>query len=337
MMRFEQRGLHHQLNHHQRQMESSPMPKLNTGPRVAVAVPVLNAAGLWEAFYAGLHRQTLPVTEVVILDSTSTDATANLAEAAGFTVISIARADFNHGGTRQIAIDRLTDADVVIYLTQDAVLKNTDDFAKLVAPFADSTVGATYGRQLPRAEANALESHARRFNYPPVSQVKSWEDRKTLGIKATFLSNSFSAYRRTAIQSVGGFPVNTVVAEDALVAGKMLMAGWKTVYVGDAEVVHSHDYSIREEFSRYFDTGVYHERDAWLLENFGSAGGEGKRFVISEITHLLKHAPHLLPEAIARTGAKWLGYKLGRNEAKLSPTMRRRLSMHKRFWDKPAA
>jgi rhamnosyltransferase len=317
----------------QRTPESLPMPDQAPDLTVAVAVPALNAAGNWERFLKGVQQQTLPINHFVVMDSTSTDGTPELAAAAGFTVISIARADFNHGGTRQIAIDRLTDVDVVIYLTQDAVLRNSHDFEKLVAPFADPRVGATYGRQLPRAEANAMESHARLFNYPPTSLVKTWEDRHKLGIKATFLSNSFSAYRRTAIQSVGGFPGDTIVAEDALVAGKMLMAGWKTVYVGDAEVVHSHDYSIGEEFARYFDTGVYHGREAWLLESFGKADGEGKRFVISELRHLAQHAPYLIPGAIVRTGAKWLGYNLGRNEAKLSPALRRRFSMHKQFWD----
>jgi rhamnosyltransferase len=311
---------------------SEQVPKLN----VAVAVPVLNAVGHWEAFYQGLKQQTLPVKHVVILDSTSTDGTVELAKAAGYTVVSIAQAEFNHGGTRQIAIDRLTDVDVVIFLTQDAAPKNTEDFAKLVAPFADPTVGATFGRQLPRAGANAVESHAQLFNYPPASQVRTWEERHTLGIKASFFSNNFSAYRRTAIQAVGGFPLNTIVGEDALVAAKMLMAGWKTVYVCDAEVVHSHDYTIREVFTRYFDTGVYHERNLWLLESFGSAGGEGKRFVLSELRYLMRHAPQLIPGSVLRTGAKWLGYMLGRNEAKLSPALRQRFSRHKRYWDNPA-
>lgn len=303
---------------------------------VALAIPVLNAAGHWEALEAGLKRQTQPLKEILILDSASTDGTAALACAAGFTVIPIERADFNYGGTRQIAIDRMTGVDIVVFLTQDAVLKNSDDLKTLVAAFRDPKVGAAYGRQVPRADANAIEAHARLFNYPAVSQRKSWERRTELGIKAAFLSNSFSAYRRTAMESVGGFPVATIMAEDALVAGKMLMAGWETQYVADAEVIHSHDYSVAQEFSRYFDTGVYHSRESWLLENFGHVNQEGRRFVWSEMGYVLRHAPYLLPAAVARTAARWLGYTLGRHEKSLSVPMRRRLSMHKQFWDKEA-
>lgn len=300
----------------------------------AVVVPVLNAAGQWEAFEAGLRKQTLSLRDVLILDSSSSDGTPDLAQAAGYSVISIPRVEFNHGGTRQLAIDRLTGVDVIIFLTQDAVLVHPEGLREITVPFENPRMGATYGRQLPRAQADAIEAHARIYNYPLTSQVKTWEDRNRLGIKATFLSNSFSAYRRAAIQGVGGFPTNTIVAEDALVAGKLLMNGWKTAYVATAEVIHSHGYSVTEEFARYFDTGVYHSREAWLLETFGCAQGEGTRFVISELKYLLAHAPYLIPSALVRTGVKFAGYKLGRNEARLSADVRRRLSMHKGFWDK---
>lgn len=301
---------------------------------VALAIPVLNASGHWEALVEGLKRQTQPLAEILILDSMSTDDTAALARAAGFTVVPVPRAEFSYGGTRQIAIDRKPDVDIMVYLTQDAVLKDVDDVKTLVQSFADPKVGAAYGRQLPRPGANAIEAHARLFNYPATSQTKSWENRAQLGIKAAFLSNSFSAYRIDAIQSVGGFPVSTIMAEDALVAGRMLMAGWETVYVADAEVLHSHNYTLRQEFARYFDTGVYHSRESWLLKNYGSANREGRRFVVSELKYLLQHAPQLIPVAMARNVAKWVGYTLGRNEAKLSIRMRRRLSMHGQFWDK---
>ncbi|MFE0678513.1 hypothetical protein ACFW26_34910, partial [Streptomyces sp. NPDC058867] len=46
-------------------------------------------------------------------------------------------------------------------------------------------------------------------------------------------------------------------------------------------VHHSHSYSIGEEFRRYFDVGVMHARAPWLLDRFGKAEGEGKRFVQS--------------------------------------------------------
>jgi rhamnosyltransferase len=91
-----------------------------------------------------------------------------------------------------------------------------------------------------------------------------------------------------------------------------------------------------QEFRRYFDTGVFHARSPWLLQEFGSANGEGLRFVRSELAYLSKHALHLIPSAIVRTLAKWLGYKLGRLEALLPLKIKRICSMHKGYWSKQA-
>jgi rhamnosyltransferase len=125
------------------------------------------------------------------------------------------------------------------------------------------------------------------------------------------------------------------MAEDALVAGRMLMAEWKIAYVAKATALHSHPYGIADEFKRYFDTGVYHSRESWLLEQFGKASGEGKRFVLSELKALWPRHVHLIPVSVVRTLAKFVGYNLGLREAILPPKLKRKLSLHKRFWDPP--
>jgi rhamnosyltransferase len=113
----------------------------------------------------------------------------------------------------------------------------------------------------------------------------------------------------------------------------MLMAGWKTAYVAESAVMHSHNYSIAAEFKRYFDIGVCHSRESWLLEQFGTAYGEGKQFVISEMRSLFPENLRLIPSVLLRSLAKFIGYNLGRKEAWLQTSLKRKLSMHKRFWD----
>jgi rhamnosyltransferase len=65
---------------------------------------------------------------------------------------------------------------------------------------------------------------------------------------------------------------------------------------------------------------------------FGGPNNEGKRFVLSEVNYLWSRNKALIPLAILRTAAKLTGYKLGRREAMLSRTFKRRVSMHQRFW-----
>lgn len=107
-------------------------------------------------------------------------------------------------------------------------------------------------------------------------------------MKTAFISNSFAAYRKQAIQEVGGFPTHTILCEDMFVAARMLLNGWKVAYVSDACVYYSHNYTILQEFKRYFDIGVFHAREKWIRDSFGQAEGSGIAFVKMEIKAILK-------------------------------------------------
>jgi rhamnosyltransferase len=302
---------------------------------VRVIVPTLNAAVYWPRFAPALLA-CVSADQVLVVDSSSTDGTPDLARQAGFQLVSINRADFSHGGTRQMAVEMLSDADFLVFLTQDAVLADPQSIAKLIKAFDDPMVGVAYGRQLPKQGASAIEAHARLFNYPQTAEVRDLSCRKRLGFKAVFVSNSFSAYRRSALMAIGGFRSAVILSEDTLAAANMLIAGWKIAYAADARVYHSHSYTWLQEFKRYFDIGVFHSREQWLLNRFGRTSGEGRRFVISELSFLLDHAPWQIPSAVMRTLLKLMAYRLGRIEDRLTPEVKRHLSMHHQFWTEHA-
>lgn len=312
-----------------------PVDKAVDKSQVAVVIPTRNARRFWASFSNGLRLQGFPSSQVFIVDSSSDDGTRELAKADGYQVFCIERRDFNHGGTRTLALDLAPWASVVVYLTQDAFLATPDSLDTLLSAFEDRDVAAAYGRQLPRLGAGPIEAHARLFNYPQQSEVRDYDSRRTLGIKAPFLSNSFSAYRINELREVGGFPSDVILAEDAIVAGRLLIAGWKTAYVAEAQVYHSHSFTIAEEFRRYFDIGVCHRREAWLRKEFGKASGEGGRYVLSELSYLSRRSPHLLPIAMLRTMSKGMGYQLGLHGAQFGKVWSRRLSNNKSFWEEP--
>lgn len=299
---------------------------------ICLVVPTFNPSHFWPQWLAGVQMQCLAVLCMVV-DSSSTDGTDFGSLPEGSTYIRIPAATFNHGGTRNWAVQQLPNqTELVVFMTQDALLADEQALARLVSAFADPAVSCAFGRQLPHTNASPLGAHARMFNYPATSRVVSYADKSRLGLKTCFISNSFAAYRVDDLLSVGGFPSDVILGEDMSVAAKLLMKGKRVAYVADANVYHSHNYSHSEEFRRYFDTGVFHARNSWLLKAFGSAAGEGLRFVRSELSFLLKNAPWLIPSALLRTLCKWLGYRLGRLETHIPLWLKRRCSMHRGYW-----
>lgn len=305
--------------------------------KIALCVPVLNPGKAAAVLLGSVAQQACQPDEVLVVDSDSEDGSAELFRAAGAQVVVIPRTEFDHGGTRQMAVEMLPHIDIIVFMTQDAVLAGKDDLKKLLACFEDECVGAAYGRQLPFPHAGEIEAHARHFNYPERSRVKDISDIPELGIKTAFISNSFAAYRRSALMEINGFPRDLILGEDTYVAAKLLLSGWKVAYCAEAQVFHSHDLTFGQEFRRYFDIGVLHGRESWLRQKFGQPHGEGARFVKSEFNYLRVRNPMLVPFALARNVIKLLAFRLGLMERYLPLWLKLNLGWSKAYWERSAS
>lgn len=298
-----------------------------------LCIPTYNSEEKLKLSLPKIKEQILSPNDFWIIDSSSKDNTKSLAESYGAKVLTIPQSDFNHGSTRNKFLS-LSENPIYLFLTDDAIPAKPQAFSEILSCFEDEKVGMAYGRQIPHAGASIFASHARLFNYPEEGMKKTLQDAKFLGIKTCFCSNSFSAYRASALKEVGLFPSNTILSEDTFVAAKMLLNHWAVYYQASAVVNHSHNYSIWEEFKRYFDIGVFYGREKWIKESFGASGGEGMKFVRSELRYLLenKKANHL-PEWFLRNAMKFLAYHLGGFEKHIPIYWKRKLSMHKGYWN----
>lgn len=299
---------------------------------LTIVVPTLNPGPCAGLLVDALRDQGVSMARVVIIDSQSDDGSIEVFRRAGCAIHVIERALFDHGGTRNFGLEMSPPSEIVLFLTQDALPTGHDMVVNLLAPFQDPQVALVYGRQLARDGAGTIEAHARKFNYPLVSASRALPAARSLGIKAVFNSNSFAAYRRNALASVGGFPAQIIMGEDQAAAAELLNAGWTVAYQAEACVQHSHGYTVTQEFARYFDIGVFHEQQRVLLAPFGTAGSEGFRYVASEMRYLLHSTPWRIPEAFMRTAAKLLGYRLGLRHRHLPDAVNRMLAMNKGFF-----
>ena len=305
-----------------------------------LVVPTYNP-GLeaWAQWVQALQSQNCKPMQVVVVDSGSTDGSVALSQQAGLTVLHTQAQNFNHGATRQWAVNQafLTPSsapEVIVFLTQDAILASPNALAELLQAFQDPQVAAAYGRQLPKPQAHWLEAHTRAFNYPDTSRTVQLQDKASLGIKACFLSNSFAAFRLQALMQQGGFPAHLPLGEDTYMAAKLLLSGQSLRYQASAQVYHSHNYNGLQDFQRMFDTGVFHAQNPWLLQNFGTAEGEGAKLVRSQ-WQALKQQSHFLQSLLkwlSTNALKLLGYKLGLAYQWLPSALVKKFAMNKVFW-----
>lgn len=247
-------------------------------------------------------------------------------------VTHICYADFDHGKTRAMAASK-SKADILIYMTQDAVPEETFLIEKLIRPFSSGKVGAAYARQLPAPESNLVEKYTRGFNYPEKSSIKSRKDIDILGIKTYFCSNVCAAYRRTFYEELGGFVMKTIFNEDMIFAGKLINAGYEVAYVADAKVIHSHNYGNIQQLKRNFDLGVSQAEYSELFNNLKSEN-EGMKLVKQTASHLIKiHKPWLIIDLVLKSGFKLIGFKLGKMYKSLPKSLILKLTMNKAYWN----
>ena len=287
--------------------------------KVAIVIPTCNAGREFANLLAEIARQSLPIACKLVIDSSSTDGTADVAKKYGWQVRSISMAEFSHGGTRQMAVELLPDdIEIVVFLTQDVRLPDRYSLEKLVGAFADNQdndqeahVAAAYGRQVPYEGASIYAAVDREFNYPAVSRIKSMADSRELGIKTTFLSDSFAAYRVQDLVAIGGFPkIN--ICEDMYVAGKLLLAEKHIAYVAEAEARHSHEPKLEDMWHRYRDMGRFQKDNPWIRESFGSAGGEGMKLLRYQVGRIYKEKGIAgVLKILAFDIVKFAAYKLG--------------------------
>lgn len=298
-----------------------------------VVIPTYNAGPMWEEAILAIKRQSVCPEKIVVIDSSSTDNTVQIAMESGFDVHSINKANFDHGGTRSSALEYV-DTEFVVFLTQDAVLNGVEDFSQLLMAFQYELVGAAYGRQIPHFDATPLAIYARENSYGNESYITTLGDEHPKGFRKAFMSNSFAAYRVSSLSGVGGFPSKLILGEDSFVAAKILASGGAVAYVADACVRHSHNYSVSEEFKRYFDIGVFHSTQGWMLEELGGVEGEGVKFALGQLRYMCSLSNiYYMPASLLSSIAKYIGYRLGRNHRLFSQAQCRKFSMYKSYWN----
>ena len=232
---------------------------------VTVAIPVRDGARFLEQTLTAVLGQKLPdsiALELLVCDSGSRDDSIAIARAHGAKVIEIPPWQFSHGGTRNLMME-CSDGDHVAFLSQDAVPDGERWLARLLDGFSLAhDTGLAFGPYRPRADASPMVAREltewfRSFSpsgAPRIDRLAAGERdvpaRELLGHRG-FFTDANGCVARTAWERV---PFRMVpYAEDHVLAHDMLRAGYAKVFLPDAGVIHSHDYSGWGWLRRSFD------------------------------------------------------------------------------------
>ena len=302
--------------------------------KVDLIIPTYKPNAQFGELMERLAQQTLQLNRIIIMNTEEDYFLPEMIEGMdNVEVHHISKTEFDHGGTRNQGVS-YSDADIICFMTQDALPANRQVIEELVLPFQDEQVAAAYGRQMADAKKNPIEAYTRLFNYPEEDRKKTKEDLAELGIKTFFCSNVCSAYRRKDYDAMGGFELRTIFNEDMIMASKLIEAGKAVYYASNAKVWHWHDYSAKEQLTRNFDLAVSQQMYGGLFLKVKSES-EGIRLVKATMLYLLKTGKwYLLPRLIIHSGAKYIGYKLGKNYETLPKTFIKKISMSHSFWEK---
>lgn len=301
--------------------------------KISVTIPTRNGEKYLFELLKSLNQQTIEPLEIIVIDSESTDKTREICDQfSNVKVLTVKQQEFDHGGTRNKVADEAK-GDYLVFLTQDAVPKDDTFLKRLISPLLeDKKVVAVYGRQVARESAKPIEKFARTFNYPDFDSYKTKEDIDKLGVKAFFFSNVCSAFRKADFINIGGFPQKTILNEDMMIAAKFLFNDYIIAYSAKATVIHSHDYSLSQQFKRYFDIGVFFKENPTISE-FSKVNSEGKRFVIEACKYLFRNGKLLwVPYLFFDSIFKFIGFQLGKRYQKIPKFLITKFSMHKNYW-----
>lgn len=281
---------------------------------IEVICPLYNAEKYILELDTNIKKQkNVNIDKITYILTESTDNTESLLNKINATYSKLKKEEFSHSTARENIAIKST-SDIVVFITQDIEIRNDDWLEKLVNPIIKNECEASYSRQI--TKYNNIEKYTREKNYSESSFINTKEDIKEKGLKTFFFSDASSAIKTSIFKELNGYDgKKLVISEDMYIAYKIIMNGYRIKYCSDSIVYHSHKFTFKELYKRYYDTGIFFKENSYL-DKYGTnkAGGSLAIYILKRaiqernIKALLEFLPNML--------ARFLGMKIGKRSNK---------------------
>jgi glycosyltransferase involved in cell wall biosynthesis len=225
-------------------------------PTCSIVIRAYNEEKHIGRLLAGILQQTVRDSQIILVDSGSTDATVAIAQRFPVKIVHIRPEDFTFGRSLNLGIAE-AEADLVVMASAHVYPVYPDWLEKLLAPFSDSQVALAYGKQRGGETTQFSEHQIFKHWYP---------DRSTFRQEHPFCNNANSAIRRSLWEE-HPYSESIPALEDLAWARWAFEKGWAISYAAEAEVIHLHQETWKSVFNRYRREGMAFKQ-IYPQENF---------------------------------------------------------------------
>lgn len=283
---------------------------MNSDVKIEIICPLYNA----EEYLGKLDKtikeqENVNIYKISYIYTESKDKTEDILKELQADYVKIKASEFSHSLSREMVAMK-SESDILVFITQDIEIRNNNWLEELVKPIIVDEVQATFSRQLTKYDN--IEKYTREKNYPDNEYIVSKEDIEEKGLQTFFFSDASSAISTEVYKNLNGYdnkdlPTN----EDMYIAYKLVMNDYKIKYCAKSIVYHSHEFTLKQLYKRYYDTGKFFKQNRYL-DKYGTnktGGGLAK--------YILKRAIEdknigVMIEFIPNMAARFIGMKMGK-------------------------
>ena len=281
---------------------------------VDIICPLYNAEKYIENLNYSIKKQkNVDINSINYILTESNDKSEDILKKLNITYKKIKKEEFSHSIVRE-NVAKKSNSDILVFVTQDVNIVREDWLENLIKPIINNEAEACFSRQLTKYDN--IEKYIREKNYPENSYIVNKDSLKTMGTRAFFFSDASSAIRTDIFKKLNGYdgkklPTN----EDRYIAYKIITNGYRIKYCSDSEVYHSHNFTLKELYKRYYDTGIFYKQNSYL-DKYGTTktGGGLAKYVLKRAIQdkngkvLLRFLPDMF--------ARFIGMKMGKLNGK---------------------
>ena len=277
---------------------------------IDIICPLYNAEKYVKTLHENVKKQKdVTINSINYVLTKGKDNTENILKELDCNYDVIDKSEFSHSTARE-NMARKCNGDILVFITQDIIIEREDWLNNLTSCIENGECEAAYSRQT--CSNNTIEKYTRERNYPDKSFVVSKNDVEKKGLQTFFFSDASSAIKRDVFMELNCYDGKVLPTnEDMYIAYKLITKGYRIKYCADSVVEHSHKFTFKQLYKRYYDTGVFFKENTYLNEyGTNKAGGGLALYVLKRA--LQEKNFSVLVRFVPDMAARFIGMKMGK-------------------------